>query len=277
MQEPTTDGTTGAHIPPARRPTLGHLGLFSAATILLVIIAPFNTASELTLAERVVYWFTLIFGGAAISFTISNLFLAWTSRAVGVRFVILRALQVLTASLPISLLVVGMELWLRDRAVHIEHWPVLLIYVVAITAAVTSVSSLVEQRRVLREQLGVVERIADGASNVAAPAMQTPFHRRLDPGLRESELQMIKAEDHYLRVTTSKGTELIRCSLSAAVDELAELDGKQVHRSFWVAHDAILGVKRHGNAYRLILRDDATVPLSRRRYRELSKEGWLPD
>ena len=150
-------------------------------------------------------------------------------------------------------------------------------YVAAITAAVTSVSTLIEQRRALREQLGVVERIADGATNLAAPALQTPFHQRLDPSLRTSELQMLKAEDHYLRVTTSKGTELIRCSLSMAVDELAALDGKQVHRSFWVAHDAILGVRRHGNAYRIVLRDDVTVPLSRRRYRELSKEGWLPE
>ncbi len=276
MHEHTTDGVSRTLQPPPRWPTPGHIGLFTAAAVLLVVIGPFNTAAELSLPWRAVYWFTVIFGGAAISFLIRRFFHAYTAKATGLKFGALRTLQILTASLPISLLVAGVEMWLREQVIALEHWPVLLVYVVAITAAVTSVSSLVEQRRALREQLGVVERVADGASNLDALAIQTPFHKRLDPTLRGAEVQMLKSEDHYLKVTTSKGTELIRCSLSSAMDELADLDGKQVHRSFWVAHDAILGVKRHGNAYRLVLRDDVTAPLSRRRYRELSREGWLP-
>ncbi len=244
---------------------------------LLVVIGPFDTADELGVAWRVVYWFTLIFGGAAISFVVGNLFHGFVVSSSGLRFFLWRAVQILAASLPISLLVAGVEYVLRDNAITGTNWLGLLVYVVAITAAVTSVSSLVEQRRALREQLGVVERIAADPANPAAPAIPTPFHQRLDPAFRDADVQMLKAEDHYLRVTTSKGTELIRCSLSAAIGELDDTDGKQVHRSFWVARNAILGVRRHGNSYRLVLRDDKTVPLSRRRYRDLSGEGWLPD
>ena len=250
--------------------------MFTAATTLLVVIGPFNTATELSLTWRAVYWFTLIFGGAAMSFGISNLFIRWTARTNGIQFAVLQALRILTVSVPISVLVIGMEFWLRGEIVLLADWPTLLVYVFAITASITSVSSLLDQRRALREQLGDVERPISDASNPTAVVLQTPFHRRLDPTLRMAQVQMIKAEDHYLRVTTTKGYELIRCSLSTAVSELDGVNGKQVHRSFWVSHDAILGVKRYGNAYRLILGNDVSVPLSRRRYRDLSKAGWLP-
>lgn len=87
---------------------------------------------------------------------------------------------------------------------------------------------------------------------------------------------MLKAEDHYLRVSTSKGTHLLRCNLSEAIDELDAIDGQRVHRSFWIARSAVVSIKRHGSAYQIVMKDGKTIPLSRRRYRELSKCDWFP-
>ncbi|MEM6339654.1 MAG: LytTR family DNA-binding domain-containing protein [Pseudomonadota bacterium] len=43
------------------------------------------------------------------------------------------------------------------------------------------------------------------------------------------------------------------------------MDGIQTHRSWWVARDQIIEVKRLGSAYEANLRCGITVPISRRR------------
>jgi len=45
-------------------------------------------------------------------------------------------------------------------------------------------------------------------------------------------------------VHTSKGQDLILLRLSDAIEELAGLEGEQVHRSWWVARDGVTEVER---------------------------------
>jgi DNA-binding LytR/AlgR family response regulator len=49
----------------------------------------------------------------------------------------------------------------------------------------------------------------------------------------------VEAEDHYLRVHTDAGDELITARFGDALAELAARQGFQTHRSWWVAADAI--------------------------------------
>ena len=258
-----------------RKLTPEYVGLFFIAALFLTILSPFGTDADLTVPMRFLYWFSVIFGGTAIALTVSSAFRKYAKGRAGLSFVLVKSLQVLAASVPITLLVAIMEKWLREP-LSWAHLPQLFAYVATITAVITAASSLVEQRRALKDQLGVDRAGDEGPSRSKQSLACTRFHLRLDPLLKHAEVLMLKAEDHYLRVSTSKGTQLIRCNLSEAIDELGDLDGRRMHRSFWVARSAILAIKRHGNAYQLIMKDGKTAPLSRRRYSELSKCHWLP-
>jgi len=107
----------------------------------------------------------------------------------------------------------------------------------------------------------------------AMPA-RSAFLRRI-PARLGTELLYIKVEDHYLRVQTRLGSDLLLLRLSDAVAELDPEFGRQVHRSYWVAQDAVAGVERDGHRTRLVLNDGARIPVSRTYLPALRKAGWL--
>ena len=61
------------------------------------------------------------------------------------------------------------------------------------------------------------------------------FPDRLPFKLRGAAIRAVQSEDHYLRIHTDRGSDLILMRLSDALDELEGLEGAQTHRSWWVA------------------------------------------
>lgn len=110
----------------------------------------------------------------------------------------------------------------------------------------------------------------------AAEASAPPkFLERLPLKLRGAEVWAVEAEDHYLRLHTSRGQDLILMRLADAVAELEGLEGMQVHRSWWVARDAIADAKRGDGRALLTLKDGSTVPVSRTYAGQLREKGWI--
>ena len=101
------------------------------------------------------------------------------------------------------------------------------------------------------------------------------FLERLPAKLKGAELYAVEAEDHYLRLHTSLGQDLILMRLSDAISELEGLEGAQTHRSWWVAKDAVQDVERADGRATLTLKDGAEVPVSRGFARELRAAGWF--
>lgn len=77
-----------------------------------------------------------------------------------------------------------------------------------------------------------------------------------------SEIRVVKAEEHYVRVTSDKGEELASYKFGAAVKDLEEQDGFQVHRSYWVRRSAVVGTKTVGSRLQLELWDGSSIPVS---------------
>ncbi|GFE51606.1 hypothetical protein So717_33590 [Roseobacter cerasinus] len=72
----------------------------------------------------------------------------------------------------------------------------------------------------------------------------------------------VRSEDHYLRVTSAQGqSALVLGKLSDVAREFSR-EGVQVHRSWWVAHRAVMGVT-YGSSSELALSDGTTVPVGR--------------
>ncbi|MDP1630742.1 MAG: LytTR family DNA-binding domain-containing protein [Caulobacter sp.] len=111
----------------------------------------------------------------------------------------------------------------------------------------------------------------------AGPAGSQParFLARLPARLRGASLHAVQAEDHYLRLHTSKGQDLILMRLSDAVAELEGLEGAQVHRSWWVARDAVEDSRRGDGRAVLTLTGGVQVPVSRAYAKALRAGGWL--
>jgi len=65
-----------------------------------------------------------------------------------------------------------------------------------------------------------------------APSPAARFMERLPVKFRGARLYAVSSEDHYLRVHTDRGEELILMRLSDALRELSEADGVQTHRGW---------------------------------------------
>lgn len=96
----------------------------------------------------------------------------------------------------------------------------------------------------------------------AADAADIPLLDRIKLENR-GRLQHISAEDHYSRIRTSRGSELILLRFADALRETGTADGLQVHRSHWVARDFVDGFRSANGKLLLVLKDGTEVPVSR--------------
>ena len=114
-----------------------------------------------------------------------------------------------------------------------------------------------------------------GQSRPPAEAeVESPFLRRI-PAKLGTELLWLSAEDHYIRVTTPLGSDLILCRLSDAIAELGAEAGQRVHRSHWVARGAVKAAERKDGKTALLLTNGDSVPVSQSYVPALKVAGWL--
>lgn len=122
----------------------------------------------------------------------------------------------------------------------------------------------------------LVERQAAGMTQAGPEGAPPPkFLGRLPEKLKGAELWAVEAEDHYLRLHTSLGQDLILMRLSDAIIELDGIEGAQTHRSWWVARAAITNAVRGDGRATLTLKGGAEVPVSRTHARVLRQQRWI--
>lgn len=113
------------------------------------------------------------------------------------------------------------------------------------------------------------------------PILQTPpappLAKRLPQKLKGAEIWALSAEDHYVRVHTAAGSDLVLMRLSDAIKDMADIEGAQIHRSWWVARAGIAGLRRRTEGGIVTLKDGSEAPVSRRRLSEIEALGWTAD
>ena len=237
-----------------------NLGVAAAAGLFLALSGAMETG-QAPLATRLVYWLPLMIGGAFVGAGMSSL-VSRVPRA-GDNPWLFGALLTLAISIPATAIVWAYtNLIFQQRPIPLGAAPVLFGPVLVISAAMTAIMMLVNR---------------PGRATHAAPAGAAPvrFLERLPAKLRGAVLYAVSAEDHYLRLHTSKGGDLILMRLSDAIGELEGLEGAQTHRSWWVARDAVETVRRDGDRVTLLLKGGAEAPVSRPNVRALREAGWF--
>lgn len=85
----------------------------------------------------------------------------------------------------------------------------------------------------------------------------------------------VSANDHYVIVQTNHGPEPVLLRFSDALAELEGLDGLRIHRSHWVAADAITAVRSTPQKMHVTLTDGTELPVSRS-YRAAVEAAGFP-
>lgn len=93
--------------------------------------------------------------------------------------------------------------------------------------------------------------------------VDTVLIARLPPHIRE-EILCLEGEDHYVRVHSRHGSAMVLMRFSDALRGIGHVPGAQVHRSWWVAADAVKEMRRTGRTAQLTLYNGVSIPVSQR-------------
>jgi hypothetical protein len=233
------------------------LAVALAAGLFLTFSGAFETG-EAPLPARLAYWMTLMVVGYLWGAFVVRLFLR--HRRLTDNMWLNAGISALIMSVPLTVVVWAATRFMFNSNVPFSGLWMLFGPVLLVSLALTSINMLIETRR---------------EAMTAAGPNPPKFLERLPLKLRGGEVWAVEAEDHYLRLHTSKGQDLILMRLADAVAELEGIEGAQVHRSWWVSRGAITDAKRGDGRATLTLKDGAEVPVSRTYAGLLRERGWI--
>lgn len=233
-----------------------------AIAIVAAVIGPFDTLDALTLGPRFGYWL-----GVAALVAVNWRVVSWLLR----RFIGANApwppvaIDIVTAAL-VALPLVQELGWINGWVFESDGRSFAERYLwVAITAIVVCLGLHLVQT-VVRARLDEEKEVR--------PAPEVSFLKRI-PVTIEGELLCLRTEDHYLRVYTTAGDDLILHRMKDAIKELTDVDGLQVHRSYWVARCAVRGVEKKDRKITLLLKNGLNAPVSETYASKLREAGWF--
>lgn len=265
--------------PYRRRLLRQRLPALLVAVAVLTVIGPFGTFQDLRLPQRLAYWGGLIgFGALAFELLVQAAACLLKRHAGAWRWLL--AGVVATVAAVQTAVVALLERGLRGLDfLSPLGLAELYGYVAVVTVLVSLAPMWMELRdRGLLAPPSAVPPPPDAPSPPpdAAAAREPAFLARI-PDRLGRDLLALTMEDHYVRVHTAAGSDLILMRLRDAVAELDGLDGLQVHRSHWVAAAAVTGVERKPDGrMTLLLRNGLRIPVSRSHAAGVRAAGW-PD
>jgi hypothetical protein len=242
--------------PPWRRAAV-ELLLLVALGLLMAVLGPYRSL-EIPAMLRTVYWLLAIVGGGAIGIAVDIAIGKW------IRGFWLRLFAVTILMTP----AVTLFVWFLNRALlgakAVPFLPTLAWQVFVIAFLVMAMRAFA-WRRVVETRTVVVPPL---------PEAERAFRLRLSAKRRAARLIAVEAEDHYVRVHTDQGSELLTMRFSDALAELAQAHGYRLHRSWWAAADAVEGVRWQRGKGEARLIGGLTAPVSRAFAAGLKEAGW---
>jgi len=242
----------------------GEAAFLAGFGLFLGFLGPYGTADDPAL-PRHVFWLTVLVAGGVLGITIEA---GLRDRMPGPWTAALAAVPLMTP--PIVLIVVAAMtiLFERDHDFFADHAtkPVAEVFVICLVVMV--------MRRLLWQP---AQRIVETRTihSPPLPGAEAAFRRRLSAQRRAARLLAVEAHDHYVRVHTDAGVELLTLRFADAMTELAGAHGFQVHRSWWVSAAAIKAARWRRASGEIELDGGLIVPVSRSGAPLLREAGWI--
>ena len=243
---------------------LGRSGIAELAALVLFglflgAVAPFDTGDIPTI-PRYLYWQLAMVGGGVIAALIEPV----VARRLAGRPRLFAVAQLAAMTPPIAVWVTLVPLIFFGMPASGWHLLSVVPDVLAINVAVVVLAWLTRKALHRREPRPLA------AAGVAPPALRA----RLSPRLARARLIAVEAEDHYLRVRTEAGSDLILMRFTDALAALVTADGFRTHRSWWVARTAVESARWKAGRGQLELSDGSVAPVSRTYTAALKGTDW---
>lgn len=235
--------------------------IIAAVAALLAILGPFDTGLRLTIVPRLVYWLAM----AAATYSAGMLVNAWLMRALPVAWPLPARVIVagLATGVAITPIIFSINYVTFGFVTSLQELPALLFQFFAIALIISVIFQAVEAAQ-------------PDTPDVAGPPAQTaPLLDRL-PLDKRGPLVSLSSEDHYTRIRTTRGEDLILIRLSDAIREAEPAAGLRVHRSHWVALDQVANARRDGDRAMLSMTQGDDIPVSRANVKAIKDAGLLP-
>jgi len=241
------------------------LGVLVIVIVVLGLAGPFGTFDALTTAARFGYWAAVALTTYCAGLLFGMLALALARRHTDRRPRLVLAIAS-AACLPVTLAVVAINLVVLGEPVpSLPSFLELLLNCFFITLGIAAIIVITSNRAAPRAATSVTE-------SVAAPTPPAILKRL--PLAQRGALRYMSMQDHYVDVVTDKGHALVLMRLSDAIAETGSLIGLRIHRSHWVALDAVRSVSRSEGKVVVEMVDGARLPVSRS-YLSAAREAGL--
>lgn len=244
--------------------------------LLIGLLGPFGTFDNPP-AVRMLSWVVWLLAGY-IFFRPTGVVADWLCEATGLPRFAGRLIALVVASVPVTLVITMMAM--RLSFAETLRWPgfwTMYLYIWIISAVVsTTMTALLGRGEPAEAPTATTppptDHPVDPPETVSALA-EAPATLPLPPGF--GPIRALKGEDHYVRVIGDGREELILMRMRDAIDRLGTAEGLRVHRSWWIAKDAVASVRREGRTATIILKSGHEAAVARDMMPQLRTAGWL--
>ena len=232
--------------------------LLTFVGLVMAELGPYRTLDAPQLL-RTAYWLVAVFGSGLAGILADRAFAVrvrgFWQRILVVSLVITPPVTLYIYALNAVMLDLPRRWWLLPQLA----WQVFVVMLLLMTLRALLWRRVVETRTLVMPPLPDAER---------------EFRLRLSAKHRSARLIALEAEDHYVRVHTDAGSELLPMRFADALAELERAYGYRLHRSWWVSAQAIERVRwtRGGGEARLA--GGLVAPVSRSYAAALKAAGW---
>ena len=232
--------------------------LLAALGLVMAQLGPYRTG-EAPQPLRTAYWLTAAVGsglaGIALDAVLGPRIRGFWLRIAFVSLAVTPPVTLFIYALNASMLDLPRRPWLLPQL----GWQVLVVLLLMMTLRALAWRRIVETRTIVEPPL---------------PDADRALRLRLSARRRGARLIAIEAEDHYVRVHTDAGSELLSMRFSEALEELSRAHGFRLHRSWWGAADAIEAVRWRRGGGEARLSGGIAAPVSRSYAGALKQAGW---
>jgi hypothetical protein len=263
-----------------KRPAVRGLIIGTIAAFVLAYLGAMGTLPA-PFAQRLAYWAAVILPGSLLGLGIMALVRSWGGLAAH-RW-LESGLVALLISIPHCFIVIVVSalffgIGMITPAVVLQFWLAVLVIAVVLAAInyLASPPPVPSSPDALTPMPIPAPALPTGWPAEPVPIREMPslLAEKLPHRLRAGRLIAIEAEDHYLRVHTDLGSDLVLMRMADACALIDPALGARVHRSWWVARDAVQQVRQQSGRMELELPGGVTAPVSRAMQPVLRREGW---
>ena len=229
------------------------VAVFFRALATLVLVGPFGNYSDLVLTQRLSFW-TVTLSGVGFFMHVGMRAAMTAKITAGISQYLQIAIGSALAAIPGAAVVVFVDNVFRGLGA--EDAFVFIAIQVSVIGLVIGLVEYVDwhPHESPIETSGIAAVEPDSEHQVRLMDHLSPANR--------GDFISLSMQDHYVKVITSNGAELVLLRFADALDEVSGADGLRLHRSHWAVRRHIQRSERKRGRQQAILSDGRVLPIS---------------